>query len=60
MVRNKVANQAAHEQTARRDCRRVAGLTLDEAAAAMGIARRTANRYWTFARAWLYDALGPK
>jgi RNA polymerase sigma factor (TIGR02999 family) len=35
------------------------GLTLDEAAAAMGIARRTANRYWAFARAWLYDALRP-
>ena len=33
------------------------GLTLDEAAAAMGIARRTANRYWAFARAWLFDAL---
>jgi RNA polymerase sigma factor (TIGR02999 family) len=36
------------------------GLTLDEAAAAMGIARRTANRYWAFARAWLFDALGPE
>jgi RNA polymerase sigma factor (TIGR02999 family) len=36
------------------------GLTLDEAAAAMGIARRTANRYWAFARAWLYDTLRPK
>ena len=35
------------------------GLTLDEAAAAMGIARRTANRYWAFSRAWLYDALSP-
>jgi RNA polymerase sigma factor (TIGR02999 family) len=35
------------------------GLTLDEAAAAMGIARRTANRYWAFARAWLFDALRP-
>jgi RNA polymerase sigma factor (TIGR02999 family) len=33
------------------------GLTLDEAAAGMGIARRTAHRYWAFARAWLYDAL---
>jgi RNA polymerase sigma factor (TIGR02999 family) len=33
------------------------GLTLDEAAAAMGIARRTAYRYWAFARAWLYEAL---
>jgi RNA polymerase sigma factor (TIGR02999 family) len=37
-----------------------AGLTLDEAAAALGIARRTANRYWAFARAWLYDALRPE
>jgi RNA polymerase sigma factor (TIGR02999 family) len=36
------------------------GLTLDDAAAAMGIARRTANRYWAFARAWLYDALRPE
>jgi RNA polymerase sigma factor (TIGR02999 family) len=36
------------------------GLTLDEAAAAMGIARRTASRYWAFARAWLYDALRPQ
>ena len=36
------------------------GLTLDEAAAAMGIARRTANRYWAFSRAWLFDALRPE
>lgn len=36
------------------------GLTLDEAAAEMGIARRTANRYWAFARAWLFDALDPE
>jgi RNA polymerase sigma factor (TIGR02999 family) len=34
-----------------------AGLTQDEAAAALGIARRTADRYWAFARSWLYDAL---
>ena len=34
-----------------------AGLTQEEAAASLGIARRTANRYWTFAKAWLYDAL---
>jgi RNA polymerase sigma factor (TIGR02999 family) len=33
------------------------GLTMEEAAAAMGIAPRTAHRYWVFARAWLYDAL---
>jgi RNA polymerase sigma factor (TIGR02999 family) len=34
-----------------------AGLTLDEAAGALGIARRTADRSWAFARSWLYDAL---
>jgi RNA polymerase sigma factor (TIGR02999 family) len=34
-----------------------AGLTLDEAASALGIARRTADRYWAFARSWLYDEL---
>jgi RNA polymerase sigma factor (TIGR02999 family) len=34
-----------------------AGLTLDETAASLGIARRTADRYWAYARAWLYDAL---
>ncbi|MCI0460946.1 MAG: ECF-type sigma factor [Gemmataceae bacterium] len=34
------------------------GLTMEEAAAALGIAPRTAHRYWVFARAWLFDALG--
>ena len=33
------------------------GLTQAEAAACLGISRRTANRYWAFARVWLYDAL---
>jgi RNA polymerase sigma factor (TIGR02999 family) len=33
------------------------GLTLEEAARALGIARRTADRSWAFARSWLYDAL---
>jgi RNA polymerase sigma factor (TIGR02999 family) len=36
-----------------------AGLRLDEAAAALGISSRTADREWMFARAWLVDALGP-
>ena len=35
-----------------------AGMTLRDAAAAMGIPRRTADRHWAFARAWLADALG--
>jgi RNA polymerase sigma factor (TIGR02999 family) len=34
-----------------------AGLTHEEAAATLGIARRTADRYWAFARSWLYDEL---
>jgi RNA polymerase sigma factor (TIGR02999 family) len=34
-----------------------AGLTQEEAAAALGVARRTADRRWAFARAWLYQAL---
>jgi RNA polymerase sigma factor (TIGR02999 family) len=38
--------------------RTFAGLTLAEAAGVMGISRRTADRYWSYARAWLCDALG--
>ncbi len=34
-----------------------AGLSLGEAAAALGLARRTAERNWAYARAWLYEAL---
>jgi RNA polymerase sigma factor (TIGR02999 family) len=31
-----------------------AGMTIEEAGQALGISRATANRYWTFARAWLF------
>src|SRR5262245_36388466 len=34
-----------------------AGLTIEEAAAAMNISLATAKRYWTYSRAWLYHAL---
>jgi RNA polymerase sigma factor (TIGR02999 family) len=34
-----------------------AGLTLEEAASALGISARTADRQWAFARAWLLRAL---
>ncbi|MCI0742531.1 MAG: ECF-type sigma factor [Gemmataceae bacterium] len=34
-----------------------AGLTLKDAAASLGLARRTAERQWTYARAWLYARL---
>jgi RNA polymerase sigma factor (TIGR02999 family) len=33
------------------------GLKNDEAAEVLNISERTAKRYWTFARAWLYDEL---
>ena len=36
-----------------------AGLTLHEAAAALGLPPRSADRVWAFARAWLVDALDP-
>lgn len=35
-----------------------AGMTLPEAAEAVGIPPRTADRQWAFARAWLIEALG--
>ena len=35
-----------------------AGMTAGEAAEALGLSRRTADRHWAFARAWLFDALG--
>jgi RNA polymerase sigma factor (TIGR02999 family) len=34
-----------------------AGLTMPEAASALGISLATAERYWTFARAWLFTDL---
>ncbi|MCB1096332.1 MAG: sigma-70 family RNA polymerase sigma factor, partial [Verrucomicrobiae bacterium] len=34
-----------------------AGLTLVEAADALGLSERTARRRWNYARAWLYDEI---
>lgn len=34
-----------------------AGLSVEQAAAALGISRATADRYWSFARAWLFHEL---
>ena len=34
-----------------------AGLTVEQAAEALGISRTNAYRLWTFARAWLYSQL---
>jgi RNA polymerase sigma factor (TIGR02999 family) len=37
-----------------------AGLTEEESAAALGISRPTASRYWSYARAWLIHELDEK
>jgi RNA polymerase sigma factor (TIGR02999 family) len=37
-----------------------AGLSEEEAAAALGISRATASRHWNYARAWLINALDEK
>jgi RNA polymerase sigma factor (TIGR02999 family) len=34
-----------------------AGLSLAEAAAALGLSKTTAHRHWTYARAWLLEAM---
>jgi RNA polymerase sigma factor (TIGR02999 family) len=33
------------------------GLSVEEAAAVLGIARATADRHWSYARAWLFERL---
>jgi RNA polymerase sigma factor (TIGR02999 family) len=34
-----------------------AGMTIEEAASTLGISNATAKRYWTYARAWLYQEI---
>jgi len=34
-----------------------AGLTIEQAAEALGISVRTANRHWSYAKAWLFEQL---
>ena len=34
-----------------------AGLTIEQAASILGVSRRTADRYWAYARAWLYQEI---
>jgi RNA polymerase sigma factor (TIGR02999 family) len=53
---------AAHDPVKAKlvELRFFAGLTLDQAAECLGIAPRTADRAWRYARAWLYTAIaGP-
>jgi RNA polymerase sigma factor (TIGR02999 family) len=37
--------------------RHFAGLTIEEAAKALGVSMTTANRYWAYARAWLHQQI---
>jgi RNA polymerase sigma factor (TIGR02999 family) len=42
------------------ELRYFAGLTVDQAGEALGLARTTAYRHWSYARAWLHsELLGP-
>jgi DNA-directed RNA polymerase specialized sigma24 family protein len=34
------------------------GLSIDEAAEALGVSRATANRHWAYAKAWLRCEIG--
>jgi RNA polymerase sigma factor (TIGR02999 family) len=54
-----LAQLAAEDPEAARlvDLRFFAGLTLKDAAASLGLALRTAQRQWAYARAWLYARL---
>ena len=57
-----LAQLAAHDPVKAKlvEMRFFAGLTLDQAAECLGIAPRTADRAWRYARAWLYNAMaGP-
>jgi RNA polymerase sigma factor (TIGR02999 family) len=40
------------------ELRHFAALSIEDAAAALGLSRATAYRHWTYARAWLRDAIG--
>jgi RNA polymerase sigma factor (TIGR02999 family) len=50
---------AAEDPVAARvvELRHFAGLSIEDAAAALGLSRATAYRHWTYARAWLRDAV---
>jgi RNA polymerase sigma factor (TIGR02999 family) len=50
---------AAEDPVAARvvELRHFAGLSIEDAAATLGLSRATAYRHWTYARAWLRDAV---
>ena len=50
---------AAQDPVAARvvELRHFAGLSIEDVAATLGLSRATAYRHWTYARAWLRDAV---
>jgi RNA polymerase sigma factor (TIGR02999 family) len=53
-------NRLAQEDPVKADVvklRFFVGLSIDETAAALGMSRATAVRHWTYARAWLHEAI---
>ena len=53
-------NKLAHEDEVKAELvklRYFAGLTVEQAGQVLGISRATADRYWTFARTWLYKEI---
>jgi RNA polymerase sigma factor (TIGR02999 family) len=50
---------AAEDPVAARvvELRHFAGMSIEDAATALGLSRATAYRHWTYARAWLRDAI---
>jgi DNA-directed RNA polymerase specialized sigma24 family protein len=49
--------QVAPEKAELVKLRFFAGMTIPEAATALGISHATAERHWTYARVWLYSEL---
>lgn len=57
---NEALNRLAEKDPVKADLvklRHFAGLTIEEAAQALGISVTTANRYWAYARAWLHQQI---
>ena len=59
MLNDAIDALAAHDRVAAElvKVRYFAGLSMEQAAEAMGISRSTVYEHWTYARAWLADAL---
>ncbi len=57
---NEALDRFAEEEPQKADLvklRYFGGLTVEQAGELLGVSRATADRWWSFARAWLYDAV---